>query len=106
MSGEIAPRKLMSLIKEFPTARSFADSRVPTVMEAYLIAGDIDRERGEAVQKELRNLAEAKPDSPEGHRARELVDMLGHVMRRGLRDFSTSYIANKIDLASRLGDDW
>jgi len=106
MSGELAPRKLMSLIKEFPKARAFADSRVPTVMEAYLIAGDVDRERGESVRKELRALAEAKPDSPDGRRARELVDMLGHVAGSRFRDFSTGYVANKIDLASRVGDDW
>lgn len=106
MSGELAPRKLMSLIKELPGARAFADSRVPNVMEAYLIAGDVDRERGEAVQKDLRALAEAKPDSPDGLRARALVEMLGHVAGRRLRDFSTSYVANKIDLASRIGDEW
>lgn len=106
MSGELAPRNLMSFIKELPGARAFADSRVPTVMEAYLIAGDVDRDRGEVVQKELRTLAEAKPDSPDGLRARELVDMLGHVAGRRLRGFSTSYVANKIDLASRIGDEW
>lgn len=105
-SGELAPRKLMSLIKEFPKACAFADSRVPTVMEAYLIAGDVDRERGEAVRKELRALAEAKPDSSDGLRSRELLDMLGHVAGPRLRDFSTSYVANKIDLVSRIGDDW
>jgi hypothetical protein len=106
MSGELAPRKLMSLIKELPGARAFADSRVPVVMEAYLIAGDVDRERGEVVQKELRALAEAKPDSSDGLGARVLVEMLGRVPGRGFRDFSTSYVANKIDLASRIGDDW
>jgi hypothetical protein len=105
MSGELAPRKLMSYIKELPGARAFADSRVPTVMEAYLIAGDFDRERGEAVQKELRALAEAKSDSTDGLRARELVDMVGHVSGRRFRNFSTSYVANKIDLASRIGDE-
>lgn len=107
ISGEIAPRKLISLIKEQPgVARVFADSRVPVVIEAYLIVGDVDRERGSAVQKELSTLAEAKPDSPDGLRARELLSMLGHVAGRRLRDFSTKDVANKIDLASRIGDDW
>lgn len=106
MSGELAPRKLMSIIKELPGAHAFADSRVPAVMEAYLIAGDVNRERGDAVQKDLRALAEAKPDSADGLRARELVGMLGHVGGQRFRDFSTSYVANKIDLASRIGDDW
>lgn len=105
ISGELAPRKIMLAVKEMPGARAFADSRVPTVIEAYLIAGDVDRGRREDVQKELKALAEGEPASVDGLRARELVDMLGHVARRGFRDFSTSYVANKIDLASRVGDD-
>lgn len=105
MSGALPPRELVSYIKGLPGARVFAESRVPIVIEAYLIAGDIDRERGERVQKELRALAESQATSGEGVRARELVEMLGHVSGRRFRGFSTSYVANKVDLVSRLGDD-
>lgn len=105
MSGALSPRELVSNIKGLPGARVFAESRVPTIIEAYLIAGDVDRERGEKVQKELRALAEGQPTSNEGIRARELVEMLGHVGGRRFRGFSMSYVANKVDLVSRLGDD-
>lgn len=78
---------------------------MPTVIEAYLIAGDIDRVRGEETQKGAeRELAEREPTTKDTIRARELVDMLRHVSGRSFRDFSTSYVANKIDLASGVGD--
>lgn len=105
MSGQLAPRQLMSIIKDLPGALAFADSPVPIVMEAYLILGDVDRERREAVQKELMTLAESEQGSSDVFRARELVRMLDIVGRRRLPDFSTSYVAKKIDLASRIGDD-
>lgn len=105
VSGTLAPRQLMSSVKEMPEGRAFVDSRVSTIIEAYLIAGDIDRERGAAVRKELAALAESESSSAEGIRARELWGMLGHVARQRFHDFSTSYVANKIDLASRVGDD-
>lgn len=105
MSGALSPRELVSYMKGLPGARALAESHIPTVIEAYLIAGDIDRERGEKVQKELRTLAEGQSTSNEGIRARELVDMLGHIGGRRLRSFSISYVANKVDLVSRLGDD-
>jgi len=104
-SGELAPRELMAAVINPPGGRAFADSRVPTVIEAYLIAGDIDRVRGEETQKELRELAEREPTTKDTIQARELVDMLRHVSGRSFRGFSTSSVANKIDLASRVGDD-
>ena len=105
ISGELSPRELMATVMNLPRVRAFADSRVPTVIEAYLIAGDIDRVRGEETQRALRELAEREPTTKDTIRARELVDMLRHVSGRSFRDFSTSYVANKIDLASRVGDD-
>lgn len=105
ISGELTPSELMATVVNLPRGRAFANSRVPTVIEAYLIAGDIDRVRGEETRRALRELAEREPTSKDTIRARELVEMLGHVSGRRFRDFSTSYVANKIDLASRVGDD-
>ena len=105
ITGKLSPRELMATVMNLPRVRAFADSRVTTVIEASLIAGDIDRVRGEETQRALRELAEREPTTKDTIRARELVDMLRHVSGRSFRDFSTSYVANKIDLASRVGDD-
>lgn len=47
ISGELEPRSLMSLVRELPGARELFDSRVPALVEAYLIAGDVDAIRGQ-----------------------------------------------------------
>lgn len=106
ISGSLAPQTLMSKIREMPSAGDFVGSRVSTVIEAYLIVGDIDRARGDELLKNLRALSESQPSSVEGMRARELVDMAPHVQGGWGREFSTRYVANKVDLASRVGDDW
>lgn len=105
VSGTLAPRKLISSVKEMPGARAFVESRVSTIIEAYFIAGDINRERGETVRNELTALAKSEPSSAEGIHAQELLEMLNYVARQRFHNFSTSAIANKIDLASRVGDD-
>lgn len=105
ISGEVSPRELMATVMNLPRGRTFANSRVPTVIEAYLIAGDIDRERGEETRRALEEQAKREPTTKDTIRARELVEMLGHVSGRRFRDFSTSYVTNKIDLASRVGDE-
>lgn len=56
-------------------------------------------------RRELGEQAKREPTTKDTIRAQELVEMLGHVSSRRFRDFSTSYVANKIDLASRVGDD-
>ena len=105
VSGALAPRALMRMVNEMPNARGFSASRVSAVIEAYLIAGDIDRERGEEVRRELKTLAEVELVSAEVIRARELVSMLGYVRGSRFHDFSTRYVTNKIDLVSRIGLD-
>lgn len=102
-SGVLAPRKLMSTVREMAGTREFANSRLPTVIESYLVAGDVDRKRGDEVRKQLSALAENESSSAEGILARALLDMLGHVSR-GFREFSTSDVIKKIDLAAQLGD--
>ncbi|MEY2891405.1 MAG: hypothetical protein RJA98_1313 [Pseudomonadota bacterium] len=105
ISGSLAPRQLLSVVNEIPQAREFASSRLSTIVEAYLIMGDVDSDRGAKVERALRDLSEAQGTSVEGARARELVDMLGHVRgSRTYRDFSISQVADKVDLASRVGD--
>jgi hypothetical protein len=103
-SGVLAPRKLMSLVREMPGSRAFANSRLPVVIESYLVAGDVDSDRGEEVRKQLHSLAESEPSSADGVRACALVEMLSHVSR-GFREFSTASVITKIELAVQLGDD-
>ncbi len=105
ISGELAPRTLMSSIREMPGAHVLFDSRVGSIIEAYLIFGDSQKDRAAAVQEELRMLASADPVSVQGIRAKELVEMLGHVTRQRFHGFSTNNVADKIDLASRMGDE-
>jgi hypothetical protein len=105
ISGELSPRKLMSAVKDMPGGRVLAGSRVSTIIEAYLIAGDIDRERRDDVQRELRALAEVEPAAVDSRLARELIDMLDYVVGAGRYGFSTDHVASKIDLASRVGKD-
>jgi hypothetical protein len=106
MSGLISPRKLMSLINELPGACVFSDSRAPIIMEAYLIVGDVDKSRGDSVKKELAALVSTKPDSPDGRRAGELLRVMAGISNRRISDFSIDHVANKIQLVSRIGDEW
>jgi len=105
ISGELAPRTLMAEVREMPGAHVLFDSRVGTIIEAYLIFGDSQEERGAAVKEELGRLSSAEPVSVQGMRAKELVDMLGHVTRQRFHGFSTNNVADKIDLASRIEDE-
>jgi len=105
ISGELAPRKLMALIREMPGAYALFDSRLGSIIETYLIIGDSQKERSTAVQEELRKLASAEPVSVQGIRAKELVDMFSRVARQRFHGFSTDNVADKIDLASRIGDE-
>lgn len=106
IAGSIAPRDLMETLRQMPAAREFALSRISTILEAYLIAGDVVRDRGEHVLKDLQELAKAQPDTAGGLRARELLDMQRHVSGSWGRGFSTKYVANKVDLLAKVGDDY
>lgn len=81
-------------------------SRVSIILEAYLIAGDVVRERGEQVLKSLQELAKIEPDTASGLRARELLDMQRYVGGTWSRNFSIKYVAGKVDLAAKVGDDY
>lgn len=106
VGGSITPRDLMETLRKMPTAREFAASRHSTILEAYLIAGDVVRERGERVLKELQDLAIAEPDTATGLHARELMAMQRHVQGDWWRDFSITHVSNKVDLAVKVGDNW
>ena len=106
IGGSIAPRNLIETLRKLPAAREFAASRMSTVLEAYLIAGDVVRERAEQVLKELQEVAQGQPDTADVARARELVDMQRHVQGGRWRDFSIYHVANKVDLAANVGDDY
>ena len=99
-------RDLIETLRRRPAARELMASRVSTVLEAYLIAGDVVRERGEQVLKSLQELAKVEPDTASGLRARELLDMQRHVGGNWGRSFSIKHVAGKVDLAAKVGDDY
>jgi hypothetical protein len=106
ISGSIAPRNLIETLRKLPSAREFSASRMSTVLEAYLIAGDVVRERAEQVLKELQEVAKGQPDTADVSRARELVDMQRHVQGGRWRDFLIKHLSNKVDLTAKVGDDY
>lgn len=106
IGGSIAPRDLMETLRQRPAARELMASRVSIILEAYLIAGDVVRERGEQVLKSLQELAKVEPDTASGLRARELLDMQRYVGGTWGRSFSIKYVAGKVDLAAKVGDDY
>lgn len=106
IAGSIAPRDLMEMLGRRPTARELMASRVSIVLEAYLIAGDVVRERCEEVLKVLEELAGAEPDTPDGRRAKALLDMQRHVSGDWGRSFSIEQVAAKVDLAAKMADNF
>ena len=106
MNGSITPRNLMERLRAMPTAREFVASRFFKVLEAYLVIGDVVRERGEQVLRDLQALAEANPNTDNGIQAQEILDMQRHVHGDWGRSFSIKYVANKVELAAKVGDDW
>jgi hypothetical protein len=106
IGGAIAPRDLMETLRLRPAARELMASNVSTVLEAYLIAGDVVRERREQVIKNLQELAKVEPDTAAGLRATELLDMQRRVGGNWRPNFSIKHVAGKVELAAKVGDDY
>ena len=104
ISGSLAPREFMDVLRKIPAASEFSVSRLSTVLETYLIVGDVVRERGEQVFKDLQELAKEQPDTNQGIRAKEILSMKSRIQDRW--HFSIKSVANKVDLAVKLGDDY
>jgi hypothetical protein len=62
------------------------------------------RERGEQVVKDLHELAKEQPDTYQVIRAKEILNMKSHI--NGRWNFSIKTVANKVDIAVKLGDDY
>lgn len=104
INGSLAPRELMDVLRKIPAASEFSVSQLSTVLETYLIVGDVVRERGEQVLKDLQELAKEQPDTNQGIRAKEILYMKSRIQDRW--HFSIKSVANKVDLAVKLGDDY
>ena len=104
MSGGIPPRDVMDRVTEMPGAGDFASDRISAIVEAYLVLGDVRRERGDEVFRSLQKIA-SSTDNPERDRAHQVVEMAGYINRWG-REFSLRHVSRKLDLASNIGDDW
>lgn len=70
------------------------------MLEAYLLAGDPDEERKQAVYKDLESKAKSDTISSEHLRACELIAMSSIVPTGHRHRFSLKFIAEKIDLAA------
>ncbi|MDO9480500.1 MAG: P-loop NTPase fold protein [Hydrogenophaga sp.] len=100
VSGAVSPRDVVAAVRAREGAREFTASRFSSVIEAYLVIGDVDRERGARVWEELTKLAEDKTPVAETLLARAIVEKKRFIDGEWGRDFSLSFVANKIDLAS------
>ena len=104
INGSLAPRELMDVLRKIPAASEFSVSRLSTVLETYLIVGDVVRERGEQVLKDLQELAKEQQLTDQVIRAKEILNMKSHI--NGRWNFSIKTVANKVDMAVKLGDDY
>jgi hypothetical protein len=92
----------METLREMRNGQQFSVPKIFTVLETYLIVGDVVRERGEKVLKDLQELAQGQSDTNQVIRAKEIWSMKTRIDGRG--DFSIQSVANKVDLAFKLGD--
>ena len=102
VGGSIAPQDLMATLRQMPKDRELTEDWFLSTIEAYLILGDVVRTRKEATIKALRDLYEKEPNTPQGMHASELLNKVDDFRSRG---FSTKHVANKVDLAAKVGND-
>ncbi len=100
ITGSSSPQEVMTAVRSLSTGRELTVSRFASVIEAYLVVGDVDRERGARVWEELTKLAEDKTPTAEAIRAREVVEKRRFIDGQWGRSFSLLSVVNKIDLAS------
>ena len=102
MAGVTAPRELMDTLRTLPNSHAFFKSSIANVLEAYLIVGDVIADRS---NERLDNLSEqSKLENNEGQRARTLLGIARGIGGTWGRSFSIKDVANKVDLAGRIGD--
>lgn len=90
----------MEYISTLPGGAKLVSSRSGVMLEAYLLAGDPDEERKQAVYKDLESKAKSDTTSSEHLRACELIAMSSIVPAGHRHRFSLKFVAGKIDLAA------
>ena len=101
--GSASSVDAMKYLKSLPGGGSLVADRTGVVIEAYLLAGDPNDERKEALHKALQERAEdPKGTSGEHVRARELLAMRKHIPGGMRHRFDLKYVAGKIDLAASI----
>jgi hypothetical protein len=105
ISGNLDPQKVLPSLRDIAVSQEFFNSRIARIVEAYLVFGDVDRERLERVHKELVELAKAEPQSERGVQAGELLRMQRHVEGQWGR-FSILRAAKKVDLLEKMDAGW
>lgn len=98
--GTTSATDAMGHISTLPGGAKLVAGRSGVILEAYLLAGDPDEERREAVYKDLEDKAQSISTSSEHLRARELVNMRSQVPGGHRYGFSLKFVAGKIDLAA------
>lgn len=98
--GTASAADAMGYISTLPGGAKLVASRSGVILEAYLLAGDPDEERKEAIYKDLEGKAQSISTSSEHLRAHELINMRSHVPAGYRHRFSLKFVAGKIDLAA------
>ena len=98
--GTASAADAMGYLSTLPGGAKLVASRSGAILEAYLLAGDPDEERKEAVYKDWVNKAKSITTSPEHLRAVELLDTRSHIPGGNRHRFRLKLIAGKIDLAA------
>lgn len=103
ISGEASAETVMEFLASLPGGKEFQSGRPGLLIHAYLLAADINRDRAEVQDKQLRKDSEdEKVSENERQYASELLEMKRHIsggMRMGV---SLAPVAAKIDLAARV----
>lgn len=106
INGVLAPQDLMKTLQEMPKARELTEYRYSSTLEAYLIVGDVVRARKEQTIEALRDLEKTQPNTRQGAYAKELLLDIDDHLLGGRRRFSIRSVANKVELAANVGDDY
>ncbi|MEK8086161.1 P-loop NTPase fold protein [Aquabacterium sp. A3] len=101
-SGHIEPRGAMEYVQNQRGGKSFRESRLGLIIEAYLIKGDSDQERRTRTIEGLKNATNTT--SHTGTHARDLLSMLEHTPPHAFHrfDFNISTLISKVDLTHSL----
>lgn len=104
-AGIDGPKDVIEYLASLPKGREMMDAQTGILIEAYLMACDVNSERREARYAEISLQANSENGiSPANLRARDLNRMKGFIFSGWRHSISLREIARKIDLAASVRD--